>query len=338
MRTNRTLALGAAMLALVVSACSPGEGGSATPSTGADGGTSADTSPGAGASTAPGTDAGAGASQAADLPEVTIGSAGFWESAIVAEIYAQALEGAGFTVERSLELGARDVTHPALVDGEIDLMPEYVGGYLAVTYGGEPTPDLDESLAALREELEADGLVAFEPTPGTDADGFAVRQETAEELGLETMSNLAEVADQLTWGVAQECAENPNCGPGLERVYGIDFDALEVETLAACSTAIAEALNASNIDVAQVCTTQPEIAGFNLVLLEDDQGLAPAQNIVPVVRQEVVDEAGAVLEDTLNPVSELLTTDELTNLGAAIVLNGESYEDAAAQWLEDNGL
>jgi osmoprotectant transport system substrate-binding protein len=314
MRTHRTFVLGAALLALVVSACSPGEDESPDASTGADG------------------------SQAADLPTLTVGSAGFWESAVVAEIYAQALEDAGFTVERQLEQGARDVTHPALVDGQIDLMPEYIGGYLAVTYGGEPTPDIDESLAALREALEADGLVAFEPTPGTDADGFAVRQETAEELELETMSDLAEVADQLTWGVAQECAENPNCGPGLESVYGIDFASLDVETLGACSTAIAEALNASNIDVAQVCTTQPEIAGFNLVLLEDDQGLAPAQNIVPVVRQEIVDEAGDLLESTLNDVSALLTTEELTNLGAAIILNGESYQDAASQWLADNGL
>ena len=314
MRTNRTFVLGAALLALVVGACSPGEDESPDASTGA------------------------GGSQAADLPTLTIGSAAFPESAIVAEIYAQALEDAGFTVERQLEQGARDVTHPALVDGQIDLMPEYIGGYLAVTYGGEPTPDIDESLAALREELEADGLAALEPSAGTDADGFAVRQETAEEFELSTMSDLAEVADQLTWGVAQECAENPNCGPGLERVYGIDFASLDVETLGACTTAIAEALNASNIDVAQVCTTQPEIVGFNLVLLEDDGGLAPAQNIVPVVRQEIVDEAGDVLQSTLNAVSALLTTEELTNLGAAVVLNGESYEDAAAQWLADNGL
>jgi osmoprotectant transport system substrate-binding protein len=309
MRTNRTFALGAALLALVVSACSPG-GGGASP-----------------------TD-----SPAADLPEITIASAGFWESAVVAEIYAQALEDAGFTVERQLELGARDVTHPGLVDGQIDLMPEYVGGYLAVTYGGTPTPDLEETLTALRAELEADGLVALDPTPGTDADGFAVRQETAEELGLATMSDLAEVANDLTWGVAQECAENPNCGPGLERVYGIDFESLDVETLAACGPAIAEALNAENIDVAQVCTTSPEIVAFNLVLLEDDLGLAPAQNIVPVVRQELMDEAGDTITAILGPINELLTTEELTNLGNAVVINGDSYEDAASQWLEDKGL
>ncbi len=318
MRKNRTLVLGAALLALVMSACSPGEGGSPTGSP--DGTTAATASP------------------AADLPTITIGSAPFWESAVVAEIYAQALEAAGFTVERDLEAGPRETTQPALIDGQLDLMPEYIGGLLAQFYEGEPTPDVDASLTALREALDADGLVAFEPTPGTDADGFAVRQETADEFDLTTMSDLAEVATELTWGVAQECGDNPNCGPGLERVYGIDFASLDVETLGACTTAIAEALNADNIDVAQVCTTQPEIVAFNLVLLEDDEGLAPAQNLVPVVRQEIAEQGGDLLADTLDAVSELLTTEELTNLGNAIVINGESYEAAASQWLEDNGL
>lgn len=312
MRRNRTLALGAVTLALLVGACSPG-GGDATQSS-------------------------AAGTPAADLPEITVASAGFWESAVVAEIYAQALEGAGFTVERELELGARDVTHPGLIDGQIDVMPEYVGGYLAVTYGGEPTSDLEATLEALRTELEGDGLVALDPTPGTDADGFAVRQETADELGLASLSDVAEVANELTWGVAPECGENPNCGIGLEEVYGIDFANLDVQELEACGPAIAEALNAGNIDVAQVCTTSPEIAAFNLVLLEDDKGMAPAQNIVPIVRQELMDEAGDTIESTLNAISELLTTEELTNLGKLVIIDGESYDDVAAQWLEDNGL
>jgi osmoprotectant transport system substrate-binding protein len=314
MRHIRTPVLGAALLALVMSACAPGEGGSSTPASAG------------------------GESQSADLPTITIGSAGFWESAVVAEIWAQALEEAGFTVERSLELGARDVTHPALVDGQINLMPEYIGGFLAVTYGGEPTPDVDESLDALRTAMEADGLVAFDPTPGTDADGFAIRSETAEELSLATMSDLAEVAGDLRWGVAQECGDNPNCGPGLERVYGIDFESLDVQTLGACTTAIAEALNASNIDVAQVCTTQPEIVAFNLVLLEDDLGLAPAQNLIPVLSQDLADEGGELLETTINTVSELLTTEALTELGNAVVINGDSLADAAEQFLADSGL
>ena len=310
MRTNRTLVPGAALLALIISACSPGGGESPA----------------------------ASGSPAGDLPAVTIGSAPFWESAVVAEIYAQALEGAGFSVERELELGPRDVTHTAITSGDINMMPEYLGGYLGQTLGGEPTPDVDETHTALNEGLAELSLVAFEPTPGTDADGFAVRQETADELGIATMSDLAEVADQLVWGVAVECTDNPNCGPGLNEVYGIDLAELDVETLGACSTAITDALNAGEIDVAQVCTTQPEIERNNLVLLDDDGGLAPAQNLVPVVTQELADAGGETLESTLNAVSALLTTEELTSLGASVVLDGESYADAAAQWLEDNGL
>lgn len=321
MRKHRTLALGATMLALIVSACSSGGG----------------STPGASASTPTGSQP-AASGGSGELPTITVGSNAFPESTIVAEIYAQALEGAGFTVDRKLELGARDVTYPALKSGEIDLMPEYLGGMLAQTYDGSPTSDVEETAKALRDALAEDDLVAFDPTPGTDADGFAVRSETADQYDLKTMSDLAKVADKLTWGVAVECNDNPNCGPGLKEVYGIDLAKLDVQQLQACSTAIAEALNQSNIDVAQVCTTQPEILAFNLVLLEDDKGLAPAQNIVPVVRAEVADAGGATLESTLNAVSKLLTTEELTNLGAAIVLNGQSYEEAARQWLEDNGL
>lgn len=312
MRTNRTTVLGAALLALVISACGPGEGG-----------TSQTAAP---------------ASQDAALPAITIGSAGFWESAVVAEIYAQALEKAGFTVTRNLELGARDLTHPALVSGELDIMPEYVGGYLAVTFDGSPSSDLEASLADLRAALEAVDLVALDPTPGTDADGFAIRSETAAELDLASLSDLAAVAGDLRWGVAPECAENPNCGIGLEEVYGIDFESLDLQTLGACSPAIAEALNANSIDVAQVCTTQPEIIAYNLVLLADDLGMAPAQNIVPIVRQELMDEAGDLIRTSLNAVSELLTTEELAKLGNAVVISGTSYADAAAQWASDNGL
>lgn len=318
MRLHRKIALGASMLALVVSACTTGGGSpSANPST----------------------------STSADLPEITVGSDGFYESALVAEIYAQALEAQGFTVNRQLEIGARDVRIAAFKAGDINLMPEYIGSgvrFLAENEGleGEATADVDETLAALNEQLAQldPPSIAFEASPGTDADGFVVRQETAEELGLATMSDLAEVAGDLTWGLPPECADNPSCGPGLNEVYGIDISTLDVNNYEACTTQMAEALNASEIDVAEVCTTQPDIARFNFVLLEDDGGLAPAQNIAPVVTQEVADAGGGLLEDTLNAVSELLTTEELTSLGVIVAVDQTSFADAAEQWLTDNSL
>jgi osmoprotectant transport system substrate-binding protein len=318
MRLHRKLALGASLLALVISACTTGGG-----------------SPSASATSTTG----------ADLPEITVGSDGFYESALVAEIYAQALEVQGFTVERQLEIGARDVRVAAYLAGEINLMPEYIGSgvrFLAENQdlAGDATADADETLATLNEQLgQLDpASVAFDASPGTDADGFVVRQETADELGLETMSDLAAVAGDLTWGLPPECGDNPSCGPGLSDIYGIDISTLEVNNYEACSTPMAEALNASEIDVAEVCTTQPDIERFNFVLLEDDGGLAPAQNIAPIVTQELADAGGAALEDTLNAVSALLTTEELTSLGVVVAVDQTSFADAAEQWLSDNGL
>ena len=307
MRMHRTLALGAASLALIVSACTPGEGGSPSSE----------------------------ASQTANLPDISIGSAGFPEAAVVAEIYAQALEAQGFTVDRNLELGERDAVRAAIDGGDINLYPDYLGG-LAGFLELVPTSDAAATQADIATALEPLGQTILDFSPGTDADGFAVRQETADELGLATMSELAGATD-LVWGLAPGCPDNPLCGPGLNDVYGIDISTLETESLAPCSAEMAEALNSAAIDVAQVCTTQAEIASFNFVLLEDDQGLAPAQNLAPVLTQELADAGGESLATTLNAVSELLTTEELTNLNL-LIADQQSFEDIADQWLSDNGL
>ena len=314
MRNTRTAALGAVVLALVASACAPGGGGTTQSPAGTPAGT-----------------------PVAEKPTVTVGSAGFYEAALVGEMYAQALEAKGYTVERSLELGERPVLHDAFEAGEIDLAPEYLGG-LGTHLGAEPSPDAQEALDNMQDALTDAGLVAFDFSPGTDADGWVVRQETADEFGLATMSDLAEVADQLIWGLAPACAENPVCGPGLNEVYGIDIAQLDVENLAPCSTEMAEALNNAAIDVAQVCTTQPDIERFGFVLLEDDKGLQPAQNIVPIATEELADAVPPDFEETLNAVTELLTTEELTSLGVQVAVEQQSYEDVASAFLEENGL
>jgi len=308
MRMHRKLALGAATLALVLSACS--SGGGESPSS--------------------------AASQQTNLPAVSIGSAGFPEAALVAEIYAQALEAQGFTVDRHLELGERPAVRSAFDSGDINLAPDYLGG-LASLLEAEVTSDADATHDALVAALEEIGQTALDYSPGTDADGFAVRQETADDLSLATMTDLAGVADQLVWGLATGCPDNPVCGPALNDVYGIDISTLETESLNPCSPEIAESLNNSAIDVAQVCTTQAEIAAFNFVLMEDDGGMAPAQNLVPVMTQELADAGGDTLANALNAVTELLTTEELTNLNQQIA-EQESYEDIASQWLSDNAL
>ncbi|MEO8251395.1 MAG: glycine betaine ABC transporter substrate-binding protein [Chloroflexota bacterium] len=310
MRRYRTLALGAAALALIVSACTPGGSGGSP-----------------------------GSSAAANKPIVKVGSAGFWEAAVVGEMFAQALETKGYTVERHLEIGERPAVHSALAKGDVNLIPEYLGGLAGQGLGiKDLSPDPQTALDNMKSALDAKGWVAFNFSPGTDADGFAVRKETADKYHLATMSDLAKVTAKLVWGVAEGCPDNPVCGPGLKTTYGIDLTKLQVETLPACSADIATSLNDSAIDVAQVCTTQPEISSMNLVLLADDKHLQPAQNMVPLATKALADAAPADFAATLNAIIAKLSTEELTKLGAAINLSHQEIPDVARQFLKDSSL
>lgn len=306
MRRYRTAALGASVLALLVSACSTG-GSSDSP----------------GASTA-------------QRPAVVIGSEGFDESQLLAEIYAQALEAKGYTVTRQ-DFASRDLALPAFDSGDLNVLPEYIGS-LVRKLGGTATGDTAETMTNLAAALDPKDATVLDAAPAQDGDGFVVRKETADQYSLVTMTDLAEVADKLTWGLPPECSDNPSCGPGLKDVYGIDIATLQVENLGPCSGEMATALNEGGIGVAELCTTQADIAKFNFVLMQDDQKLIPAQNVAPVVRNDLLAAAPDDFEATLNAVSAKLTTDELTKLNVRVSVNQESIESVATQWLADQGL
>ena len=306
MRRYRTAALGALTLALLVSACSTG-----------------------GSSTAPG-------ASTAQRPAVVIGSEGFDESQLLAEIYAQALEAKGYTVTRQ-DFATRDLALPAFDSGDVNVLPEYIGSLLR-ELGGTASGDTAETMTNLATALEPKNATVLNAATAQDGDGFVVRKETADQYSLVTMSDLAEVADKLTWGLPAECSDNPSCGPGLKDVYGIDIATLQVENLTACSGEMATALNEGGIGVAELCTTQADIAKFNFVLMQDDQKLIPAQNVAPVVRNDLLAAAPDDFEATLNAVSAKLTTDELTKLNVRVSVNQESIASVATQWLADQGL
>jgi len=249
MRLSRTLALGASMLVLL-SACSTGGG---------------------------------------SKPTIKIGSVGFDEARVMAEIYAQVLEENGYTVDRAgIGLGTRDVLLPALESGEIDLQPEYIGSGLAAGYGGTSTNDPAKNRTDLQAILtgKGGGITVLDYTPAQDTNALVVRQETSDEYSLATWGDLAAAKDDLKWGLATDCPTNPLCAGALKDSYGIDVSTLDVTLLDACSTPMAEALKAKTIDVAELCSTGPEIIVNGWVRLEDDKATQPADNIAPLVRND----------------------------------------------------
>ncbi|HEU5112447.1 MAG TPA: ABC transporter substrate-binding protein [Acidimicrobiia bacterium] len=266
---------------------------------------------------------------------IRIASFNFNESVIVAEIYAQGLEANGYTVERQLNLGNREVVKPALEGGDIDLVPEYtgsVGGFLEV----EQSADEDTMWESARTAFEELGVTLLAYSPAQDKNAYVVTGETAEEFGLTTVSDLQPVAGELVFGGPPECPERPLCLPGLQEVYGLEF--AEFVPLDAGGPITVAALEGGEIDVGLLFTTSGVIAANEWVSLEDDMGLNPAENVVPAIRTEVVDAYGDDLVALLDSYSEALTTEDLTAMNARADLEQEDPALIAEEWLNENGF
>ena len=266
---------------------------------------------------------------------ITVGSTDFSEQLIVAEMYRGALEAAGLEAEASYNLGAREIVEPALEEGEIDLYPEYVGTALEFLNGGagEATADTAATTEKLREAFADKDIEVLEPAEAQDKNAIVVTPELAEEHSLTTISDLEAVAPELVFGGPPECPERPLCLQGLEGTYGLAFK--EFRALDAGGPLTVAALEDGEIDVALMFSTQGIIADKGWVTLEDDKGLQPAENIVPVIRSEAVTDE---VTEVLNAVSAKLTTEEMTELNRRVDVDKEDPETVAGEWLAENGF
>jgi osmoprotectant transport system substrate-binding protein len=276
-----------------------------------------------------------GSGDDAEGPTIVVASFNFGESLILGEIYAQALEDAGYPVEKNLGLGSREVVKPALESGEIGLVPEYtgsLGNFLGVT----PTADEQSTWQEVKDAFEPNGVTLLGYAPAQDKNGFVVTGDTAASLGLSKVSDLAPVASGLVFGGPPECPERLNCLPGLERVYGLTF--AEFKPLDVGGPLTVAALESGDIDVGVLFTTDGVIAAKGLVLLEDDQGLNPAENIVPAMRVDIVDAYGDDLVELLDNISAAITTPDLTEMNRRAGIDQEDPATIAAEWLSDKGF
>jgi osmoprotectant transport system substrate-binding protein len=273
-----------------------------------------------------------------DGPTITIGAQDFGESAILSQIYGQALEAAGYPVEQQSLGGFRDVVYSSFESGDINFTLEYAASALEFLNenAGEATPDAQETTDALNGYLAENDLVALDPAPAIDSNSFVVTQETADELGLASISDLADHTD-LQLGGPPDCETNPFCIPGLQDTYGIDFTG-RFTSLDGGGPLTVEALRGGEIDVAILFSTSGVIADEGWVVLDDDQGLINADAVVPVTTQEVVDAYGDAFVELVNSISAALTTEELTELNKRFDIDKEDADAIAADWLASEGL
>ena len=264
-------------------------------------------------------------------PAIRLASFDFPESETLGELYGQALRQHGYPVEQVVQLGAREVVAPALEQGKVDMVPEYQGSALNFLNDRDRVATADPVLthARLEQAFAPRGVSVLAYAPAQDRNGFAVNGDLARGHKLEKISDLAPLAPQLSIGGPPECPERPLCLEGLQDVYKLEF--ARFKPMPTRDVTAAE-LGSGEIDVGMLDTTNPHLIGNDLVLLEDDQRLQPAENVVPVVRREILDLYGPALVSLVNSVSAQLTTTELTRLNRQ-VLEGQPAADAAAAWL-----
>ncbi len=283
-----------------------------------------------------------------DKPTITVGSKDFTESIILAEMVAVMLEDNGFTVERQLNLGGTAVAHEALVNGEIDIYVEYTGtGLLAIL--GEELPDTsggqeagaspvagtgqDEVYDIVKQGYQEEfGLTWLEPWGFNNTYALAVTQETADEFGLETISDLQGVAGDMTFGATQEFLVRPDGLPGLEETYGLEFANEQGLDPGLTYSAVAN----GDVDVISAFATDGRVPALDLVLLEDDMNYFPPYYAAPVVRGDLL-ESNPEIADILNQLSGQIDDATMADLNYQVDEGGQQEIDVARAFLEENG-
>jgi osmoprotectant transport system substrate-binding protein len=269
--------------------------------------------------------------------KLTIGSKNFTEQKVLGEIYAQALAAGGYDTSTQLNLGDEKTALAALEGGEIDAYPEYTGTALLSFFGvqaDELPDDPDQAYQQAEQGFAEKNLTALPPTPFTNSNEVAVTKQTADELGLQNISDLKGKAGDLTMYGSPECRQRLDCLLGLQEVYGIDFQRFVPVDVALRH----EVLTKGQADVSIVFTTDPQIRREGFVLLEDDMGIFPPYNSTLVVRDEVLKEAGGKFSEVVGLVNRGLTDRVMQELNARVDLDKETPRQVATEYLQETGL
>lgn len=272
---------------------------------------------------------------------LTVGSAGFTESTVLAQLYAQLLTDAGYkTTIKTVD--NRELYEPALEKGQIDVVPEYAATLAeflnAKANGKDAAPvassDVDATVTALTELADPRGLKVLPAGEAVDQNAFAVTKDFAEKNNLKTLSDLGKSKIKVKLAAGEECSIRPFCSPGLKKTYGIDVTS--VDTKGVGTVQAKQAVKDGTDQLVLTTTTDATLDQFGLVLLEDDRGLQNADNVLPVVNAK--EAGGADVAAALDKLTRVLTTADLTELNKQVDAERKKPEDVAADYLKSKGL
>ena len=270
--------------------------------------------------------------------KLTIGSKNFTEQFILGEIYAQALEAAGYDVDTDLNLGSEQVALKALQNGDISGYPEYTSTALTSFFDTAPEDvpaDAQEAVDQTQDQFADLGLTAFAPTPFADANAVGLLTSTADELGLSKISDLSGKSQDLTLAGSPECRQRIDCLAGLEKYYGLEFGKFTPIDIGLRY----EVLDKGDADLSILFTSDAQlfVDPDKYTLLEDDKGVLPAGNVIFISDQKVADEAGPDYQATIEKVQQGLTLEAMQELNARVDVDKEKPEDVAAEYLQESG-
>jgi osmoprotectant transport system substrate-binding protein len=271
-------------------------------------------------------------SEMADGPTIQVRGQDFSEAITIAEVYGQYLEAKGYPVEILTPAGFRTEALDGIENGDFNLIIDYIGGTQAALAPDAPaTADADEIVSSITGPIEAIGATLLDYSPAVDGDAFVVRGDSEAS----TISDVAGLDYVL--GASAQCPERPQCLIGLEDpdIYGItfaDFVTLEFGPL------LGEALANNEVDAVIWNTTAPQIIEQGFKVLDDDQGLFPAQNIAPIISTELLEAYGDQLAADINELSAMITTEDLLAWNTETDIEFRESDAVATEWLTAKGL
>ncbi|MEV2250432.1 ABC transporter substrate-binding protein [Streptomyces sp. NPDC050147] len=276
-----------------------------------------------------------------DSHHLVVGSAGFTESDLLAQMYSLLLKKAGYGAQ-ILSVANRELYEPALESGQIDVVPEYAATFAdwlnAKKNGADArpvgSPDLDATMKALRGLAAPRGLTVLDPGEAVDQNAFAVTASYAKQHRLKTLSDLGKSGLKVRLAAGDECVQRPYCEPGLKKIYGIDITSVDPKGVG--TTQAKKAVQSGQDQMVLTTSTDATLDDFGLVLLKDDKKLQNADYIVPVVNRSRAGSEG--VSQALGRLNSVLTTADLASMNEQVDSWRRLPQDVARTYLEEKGL